>query len=298
MAKKIEKKEFEQRIHNIFPNAQFEILNYTTISKECKIKCLKCGSIKNYTKASNILKFNFCCENEDKTEIAKRELEKTLDFNFIKRSKQEIIIKHNICGQTFKRKIGLVIKNANHCPYCSNNKGIVLNIEEAQKQIDNEFKKTIKLLDYNAIRSKNTYKCLKCGLIFQQTQKNLLASRGCPKCDRFKSKGEKKIKELLEENNIYFQEQVSFDNLSNGKQKFDFVVYKDKDCKIIDYFIECNGEQHYEEKNFIRESLEIIQERDKRKRDFCIQNNYNLYEIIYKNGKLLNLDILPFMKEN
>ncbi len=295
MAKKITQEEFLNKFNNIFPNAKIEILEYTTISKPCKIKCLKCNSIKQYTKASNALKFCFCCEDIDKTKLAIQQIEKNKDFHFIKRDKQDLIIKHELCNRSFRRNISSVINNAAHCPYCDDNKGLAFIIDEAQKQIDKEFFGSIKLLEYNAIRTQNTYKCLKCGLIFKQTQKNLLASKGCPKCDRFKSKGKRKITELLELNNVFFKTQVSFKNLSDGKQKFDFVVYKDKDCTEILYCIECQGKQHRVPKTDIfRDSLEVIQERDERKRRYCKDNNIPLYEIIYQDGKLLNLDILPF----
>ncbi len=293
MAKKITLNEYTQRIKKLFPNAKFQVIEYTTISKPCKIKCLKCGNIRNYSKASNALKWNLCCENISRIKLAQQEINKLQDYSIVKKMGQQLIIKHNRCGKEFKRNLASVIKNANHCPFCDGNTGLVLSFDEAQNQINKEFFGTIKLLQYNAIRTQNTYKCLKCGLIFKQTQKNLLASRGCPKCDRFKSKGEIKIAKLLKENNIFYKQQVSFKDLSQGKQRFDFVVYKDQNCNKIDYMIECQGEQHYEEKNNIFDSLSIIQQRDERKRKYCKEKGYPLYEIKYKNGKLLNLDILP-----
>lgn len=295
MAKKITEKFFKERFLNLFPDAKIEILEYTAISKPCKIKCLKCGTIKQYSKASNIFRFSFCCENITKKELVTKEIEKNKDFHLIKIDKQKCIIKHDKCNKIFSRNISLVTKNADHCPCCNDNKGLVLAFDEAQKQIEKEFFNSIVLLEYNAIRTKNIYKCLKCGLIFKQTQKNLLASRGCPKCDRFKSKGERKIEELLKKNNIFFNTQVSFKDLSEGRQKFDFVVYRDKDCTEILYCIECQGEQHRIKTDFFGDSLEIIQERDERKRKYCKEKNIPLYEIIYQNSKLLNLDILPFI---
>ena len=59
--------------------------------------------------------------------------------------------------------------------------------------------------------------------------------------------------------------------------------------------IECQGEHHYKEIDYTRDSLETIQERDERKRIFCKKNNYPLYEIVYENEKFLNLEILPFL---
>lgn len=298
MAKKITQDIFKERFKKLFPDARIEILEYTTISKPCTIKCLKCGKIKNYTKASNVLKFSFCCENIDKTELAKRELDKAKDFHFIKREGQNLIIRHDKCGQTFKRNISTVVKNAAYCPHCDENKGFVLTLEQAQAQVDKEFNKEIKILEYNAVRTKNTYKCMKCGLIFKQTQKNLLASKGCPKCDRYKSKGEKKIEKLLKDHGLFFDTQVSFKDLSNGRQKFDFVVYEDKKLAKVLYCIECQGDQHrIPKEDFFKDSLETIQERDERKRRYCKEKGYPLYEIIYQDCKLLNLDILPFVKK-
>ncbi|AXF52485.1 MAG: hypothetical protein [Caudoviricetes sp.] len=299
MAKKITKELFIERFKNLFPEAKIEILEYTTISKPCTIKCLKCGTVKKYSKASNVLKFSFCCENINREELAKKELKKFNDFHFIKRDKQDFIVMHNKCNKTFRRNISSIIKSAGHCPYCDENKGLALTIDKAQEQIDKEFFNTIKLLEYNAVRTKNTYKCLKCGLIFKQTQKNLLASRGCPKCDRFKSKGETAISRLLEGNNVIFNTQVSFKDLSDGKQRFDFVVYKDNELSEVLYCIECQGEQHrIAKEGFFKDSLEKIQERDQRKRDYCKKKGYPFYEIIYQDGKLLNLDILPFIKKD
>lgn len=299
MAKKITKEIFKERFQKLFPEAKIQIIEYSTISQPCIIKCLKCGTIKKYAKASNVLRSTFCCETIERMKLAIKEIKKFSDFCFVKRDKQNIILKHNKCQNEFKRNISTVIKNANHCPYCDENKGSALDIKEAQAQLDKEFFGGIKLLEYNAIRTRNTYKCLKCGLIFKQTQKNLLASRGCPKCDRIKSKGERKIEQLLRENKIIFKSQVAFSDLSQGRQHFDFIVYDNETYKNILYCIECQGEQHrVSKKDIFRDSLDIIQERDERKRKYCREKNIPLYEIIYQDGRLTNLEILPFINKN
>lgn len=296
MAKKITQEIFEGRFKNLFPEAKIQIIKYSTISQPCTIKCLKCGAIKEYAKASNVLKLTFCCESIERVELAMREINKFPDFCFIKKDKQDIILKHSKCQNEFRRNISTIIKNANHCPYCDDNKGLTLDIKEVQKQLDKEFFGSIKLLEYVADRSQNMYKCLKCGLIFKQTQKNLLASRGCPKCDRIKSKGERKIEQSLEENKIVFKSQVAFSDLSGDRQRFDFVVYKDETYKDVFYCIECQGEQHRASKAVVfKDSLDAIQGRDERKREYCKKKGIPLYEIIYQDGKLINLEILPFI---
>jgi hypothetical protein len=116
-----------------------------------------------------------------------------------------------------------------------------------------------------------------------------MASRGCPSCNRWKSKGEVFIAHYLEEKGVNFEEQVKVPEL--GTQKFDFGIYKDGK---IECFIEVQGEQHFEKREIFRDSLEVIQARDERKRAYCKEHNIPLYELIYKKGKFLNLDILPF----
>jgi predicted nucleic acid-binding Zn-ribbon protein len=166
----------------------------------------------------------------------------------------------------------------------------MLPVEEVQKRLDEQFSGEIKILEYNGQLEKNKYKCLKCGLIFTQQHTCLIQSRGCPKCDKNKSNGEKYIAKLLEQKGIKFEEQVGVTGLP--LQHFDFGIYDENNLLL--YFIEVQGEQHREEREIFRDSLAKIQERDERKRKYCRENNIPLYELIYQKGKFKNLDILPF----
>jgi hypothetical protein len=100
---------------------------------------------------------------------------------------------------------------------------------------------------------------------------------GCPKCN--KSKGEEKIKEFFDKNNISYIPQKSFDNLTGikgGLLSYDFY--------ILDYnlLIEYQGEFH-DGNTRIQSKNDIIrqQEHDKRKKQYAIDNNINLLEIWY-----------------
>lgn len=294
MSKKITKEIFLERFHQSFPEAKIEVLEYTAITNPVIVKCCKCGKEHSNKSANNLLKNYSCCIDQSITKIDR--LQKIYseldDYHFIKKvDKDNIMVHCDKCGNDIKRNIQSCLQSPTACKYCdTSKKGNSLSIEEVQQRLDDQFYGTIKVLTYEGWgNKKDTYRCQKCGLIFNGHLVGMLSSRGCPKCDRQKSKGETFIAELLKEKEIIFKEQVSVKELP--LQKFDFAVYGDND--VIKYFIEVQGEQHYQENNFFKTPLSVVQERDDRKRKYCKEHNIPLYELIYKKGKFLNLNILP-----
>ena len=100
-------------------------------------------------------------------------------------------------------------------------------------------------------------------------------------CGCLKSKGEKKIIQLLLDNNILFEYQKTFDTciFSNTKKRarFDFYVNSS-------YIIEYDGEQHYRYTNngwCSQENFEALQLRDKEKNQWCWENRIPLIRIPY-----------------
>lgn len=103
-------------------------------------------------------------------------------------------------------------------------------------------------------------------------------SCGC----KHKSHGEYLIDDFLRKNNIYFLSEYSFDDLrGDGGQKlrFDFAIFKDEECKILDYLIEFQGRQHYETDPNSKWNSPI--KHDNYKREYCYKNNIKLLEIPY-----------------
>lgn len=294
MSKKITKEEFLSRFYRNYPNAEIRLVNYTAISNPLEIECAKCGRHFIKTRAREFLSIFTCCGNDTnitKIEKLKKIYEESTDFDFVKQvDKDHYIVRHRVCRQESKRVISNALDNPFACCHCKTSEtSQKLSIREVQENIDSRFFGEIQILDYNGQLKKNHYKCLKCGLIFTQQQTCLMQSRGCPKCDRYQSMGEKQMARILQEQGIDYEEQVSVAELP--LQKFDFCVYENGKVK---YYIEVQGEQHREEREIFRDGLEKIQQRDKKKRDYCLSNNIPLYEIVYQKGKLLNLDILPF----
>lgn len=94
-------------------------------------------------------------------------------------------------------------------------------------------------------------------------------------CER-RSHGELKIAQLLNENNISFEQEVAMFKFANGiNARFDFYVNNK-------YLIEYDGETHYQYNLHgwhNKEQLEAQQERDVIKNQWCLDNNIPLIRI-------------------
>lgn len=82
----------------------------------------------------------------------------------------------------------------------------------------------------------------------------------CNKCSGWL--GPEKIAKILDENNIKYEQEKTFDGLIyEGKLRFDFWVNNE-------YAIEYNGSQHYKESSgYFKNKLNLYQERDKAKKE-------------------------------
>lgn len=92
------------------------------------------------------------------------------------------------------------------------------------------------------------------------------------------SKNEEKIVKILLQEKISFVREKTFQDLKNGKFRFDFYLPKEK------ILIEIDGEQHFKQiKKFQKTRQDFLkqQERDRRKNSYCLANNIPLYRIPY-----------------
>ena len=166
--------------------------------------------------------------------------------------------------------------NGHGCPKCSH----------PSKRLDNDefIKKAIKihndaydytLIKYISARKKICIICNKHGM-FMQTPNAHLNGQGCPVCK--KSKGETDIIKFLNENDVVFEYQKSFNDCKNvNKLFFDFYLPKQK------ILIEFDGEQHnHAFKHFggeLKLNKTIIN--DKIKTEYAKNNNIKLLRIPY-----------------
>lgn len=135
--------------------------------------------------------------------------------------------------------------------------------------------------------------CLLCGRDKEIASYNMRYNgKDMPLCDceETHSRGENKIIQIFNDNNIYYQREYSFENLkSNGKKlRFDFRL---EDGTLIEY----DGIQHYQMKNtgFGEDTNEIVR-RDALKNKYCLANHLTLIRIPYTHFEDLSLqDLLP-----
>lgn len=123
---------------------------------------------------------------------------------------------------------------------------------------------------------------------------SFLTSGKVQSCGCIKSIGEANIQKVLQENNIYFKKEKTFEDLisnKGGKYRYDFYLPE------YNRLIEFDGIQHYEcsksEKSWdTKEKFEKTQKRDKLKNEYALSHNILLVRIPYWKRDKITLDML------
>lgn len=121
----------------------------------------------------------------------------------------------------------------------------------------------------------------KCNTQYYVTPANILHNdRRCPTCNE--SKGENKIRDMLNSYNQYFNREFSFDDLKGEHDllRFDFAIFEDKEKTKLKCLIEYDGEFHYK-KHFNSQRFLTQQDYDNRKNDYCKEYSIQLIRIPY-----------------
>lgn len=150
---------------------------------------------------------------------------------------------------------------------------------EYEMEIKKYHNGTIELLStYIKSSEPITYKCNVCNTINTKCAR-VLRRRGCNICNL--SKGELRIKTLLQENSINYKPQYSFSDLNNGRLKFDFGILDNNDNLL--YLIEYDGHQHFKPISYFGGMQRFNQQmiNDKLKTDYCISKGIKLIRIHY-----------------
>ena len=197
------------------------------------------------------------------------------------------------CGKEVIVK-GSHLRNGNtkSCGHIAKNKIIQRNIENGRQiKVGDRFGKLTVIQDLGMRQQKTRNKRWRwslcqcdCGSNPIEVPNNFLIT-GCKKsCGCLYSYGEHLIEQILQENNINYIKEYSFNDLlsdNNAPYRFDFAIFKNNQLAFL---IEFDGRQHYEgpEGNWKQNSsLEDIQKRDNIKNEYCKKHNIILKRIPY-----------------
>jgi hypothetical protein len=266
-------------------------LNYTGIKNKIKIICQKHGEFEQ-TPDNHINAKQGCpnCSNNIKLTNEEFILRAKLihgdkyDYSLVNygnngKEKNKIICKiHGIFEQQPTKHLC-----GNGCQKCS---GHFMDrdyfIEKSNIKHNNKY--DYSLVNYINNSTKVEVICPKHG-IFKQQPNNHMNGDGCPICKE--SKGERKIRIYLIENNINFINQYRFKDCRNILPlPFDFYLPEYNIC------IEFQGRQHYVPIKIWggEKGLLDIKKRDKTKMEYCQNNNIPLIIIKYNENIIKKLD--------
>ena len=277
---------------NEFYMSPYDFIEY---NKRCP-KCIAKTRKDSYRKSTE--KF--------KKEVYNKFKDKIIILGEYYNNKKRILCKCNKCNYKWKvAPNNLIVSNG--CPNCS---GLLRKTyDEIKYEVENNTNFEYELIEadnYKNIHSKFTVRHKECENEFKTNWGNFVINESrCPFCSTVRSKGEEKINKWLENNNIKFERQFSFnDCIYISKLRFDFMIYNTKN--EIFCLIEYDGMQHFNKyanrcsstKDKIKK-FKYIKARDKVKDKYCKENNIYLLRIPYTKykqiDKILTKEILDYI---
>ena len=268
--------------------------NYVNSSEKLKLKC-NCGDI-FYVSFNRFYKCNQrqCKKCGYKNGSSKQTMEleefESKVFNILgdkykvieyKKASGDVKMEHLVCGKTYTQK-GTKILSGQRCSHCY--APVKKDFKEVEDEIISICGQELKLVKY--INHDNLILKCKCGNELKRGLSDIRKVRGvfCDKCKS--SSGVIQIEKFLNENNIRYIREHSFDDcVYKRKLRFDFYLPNLNMC------IEYDGEQHYRvlphwggERGF-----NLNKTRDDIKNKYCKDNGIELLRISFKDSNIDNI---------
>ena len=288
----ISQEEFSNRIHSIFPKANFTILKYNGVRGPIVIKCERCGLIREIQTAYNILqKQKFCPRCDGKRvsefiELCNAHQVKIIEYG--KSIKDNSTLQCLKCGNIWEKSISNATnKKQVNCPFCSSKSPAHKYINYLARIEERYGKNQYEILAKDFVGTDKIPVRHKCGFIFKTRINDFLKSQGCPRCAPRLSKGEKAVIEFLEKNKITYEFQAS---IPETHQRFDFLIDNI-------YAIEYQGEQHFRDTFGDTKTFQQTLINDEKKRKYCKENNIDLLEISYKDFSKIDMILTNFLAQ-
>lgn len=300
MPRRLTQEEFEERVFNKL-GPDYKVLG-KYINKETKIeiKHYLCGNTFLKRPGDIMMKGSGCpyCNGNQLAKYNEEWVIKNtpLPYHYIKdfsKMSEKCTFYCDNCKQFFtqspKRLINQKIYGCGCCP--TKKKTHEQFLEELGKDCLKEYNI---LEDYINVDTKIKIQHKKCNTIFELTPYQFISRHNkkyCPICYYKKSKGEIKIVEFLEKNNIEYQKEFIFPDLPN--KRFDFFLPQFNSC------IEYDGEQHFYAIDFFggQKNLKETQKRDKEKNQYCLKNDIKLFRIPFSDFEKINQILYEIYEE-
>lgn len=189
--------------------------------------------------------------------------------------KKKTKMKHNECGHVFNMTPNHFLRGV-RCPECNGtplktNEEFLKEIEEL-KEPDYEFKE-----EYKGAHKQIKILHKTCGTKYYVAPNSFFKGNRCPKCSF--SKGEVRIAKFLDNNNIPYSPEKSFEDLRVIKPlRYDFYL------PTKNVLIEYDGEFHYlpfDDTKESREELKRVKRYDSIKNEYAEENSIKLIRIPY-----------------
>ena len=287
--------EFIEEFNNIYQGEYTVLSQYTNAREKILVKH-ECGR-QWWVSADNILHKKTQCpscsnhktwlQDEFKESVYKINNKVELLENYTS-SNIKILCKCKDCGHIWKSSPHKLLAGQS-CPRCSNHYQRTTN--EYIQELKEKNISIIPLEEYQFAATKILHKCLKCGNEWKTAPSNVLYGYGCPVCAS--SKGEKAIKEYLDNNNINYKKEYTFEDLKsdkNYKVRFDFGIFDNENN--LNCLLEFDGIQHYkpvifggrntpDAKTKAEQQYKDGLYRDELKNIYCQKHNIKLIRIPY-----------------
>lgn len=285
--KKKTTEQFKQEVYLLVGNEYTVLGEYKNNRERIEIIHNECGFIYKY-KPKEFLHNNRRCPKCNGTyrrthEEFILELKKVHGDEYVLLSKYErmnkkVLIKHSKCGYQWEALPSNILKG-HGCPKCGHS--IRLTPEEFLVKFNEASNgEYILLSTYEKHDVKIKVRHEMCKYEYMVKPHNFLSGFRCPKCS--KSKGEKRIYDLLNKLNVNFQIEFTFDDCKHIKRlPFDFAIFNELNELLG--LIEFDGKQHYEPIEWFggEEGFELTKQRDEIKNKYCQENSINLLRIPY-----------------
>ena len=280
-------KEFKQEVFSLVKDEYVFLEPYQGAMNKIKVRHNECGNVYK-ARPSNFLRGDrcpYCNGNHKKNDIQfQHEVYNLVGDSYTVldpyiNAKTKIRVKHNKCGNVYE-----VTPNnfftGNRCPVCVNKHRVELitmtNDEFIRRSYSTWSNEYTILGNYINANTKIRVKHNKCGNIYMARPADFLRGHGCPYCNS--PKGELIILKILDNLNINYDYQKTFDNL------------KDKDYLSYDFYIpsqsiliEYQGIQHYQPVDHFggETKFKNQQKHDQIKLDYAKEHGYNLITVPY-----------------